>query len=62
MFKELGITLLFYVPAAATYMNPLLGLSVSTLLVFWHYRHQPFKRALDQLVPYPLDPMEIVMD
>ena len=59
---NIGVTLLFYAPMVATYINPLFGLGLSTLMVVWHYRYQPFKRALDQLVPEPLDPMEIISD
>ena len=57
--SNLWVTALFYVPMVSTYIHPLLGLTVSTGMVFWHYRYQPFKRALDKLVPEPLDPMEI---
>ena len=59
---NIGVTLLFYAPMVATCVNPLFGLGLSTLMVVWHYRYQPFKRALDQLVPEPLDPMEIISD
>ena len=51
---------------AATFVNPFLGLGVTTLFVIWHYRHQPFKRALDQMDATwelkPLDPMEVISD
>ena len=56
---------LFYAPTLATYLNPLLGVVVPTFMVFWHYRHQPFKRALDQLEknwPEPYNPGEIIFD
>ena len=43
---NIGVTLLFYAPMVATYVNPLFGLGLSTLMVVWHYRYQPFKRAI----------------
>ena len=43
---EIGVIGLFYVPAAATYVHPLLGFGVSTLMIVLHYRYQPFKRAI----------------
>ena len=43
---EIGVIGLFYVPAAATCVHPLLGFGVSTLMIVLHYRYQPFKRAI----------------
>ena len=64
--STLLVSTLFYVPVAATFVNPFLGLGVTTLFVIWHYRHQPFKRALDQMDATwelkPLDPMEVISD
>lgn len=62
VLKKIGVTLLFYAPVGATWFNPIMGLGVTTLMVIWHYRHQPFKRALDQLVPETLDPREVIQD
>ena len=64
--NTIWVTALFYVPMVTTYIHPLFGLGVSTDMVFWHYRHQPFKRALDQLEekydPIPFDPMDLILD
>ena len=67
MYSYVWATALFYVPMVTTYIHPLFGLGVSTAMVYWHYRHQPFKRALDQLEenyrpPTPFDPMELILD
>ena len=64
-FLQFLVTSLFYAPVVGTMAHPVVGLTVSTLLVIWHYRHQPFKRALDQMdslyvPPEPFDPMEII--
>ena len=64
---EILTTVIFYTPMAATYIHPVLGLTVSTAFILWHYRHQPFKNALDQLErnyrpPTPFSPMEIIRD
>ena len=63
----LWVTALFYVPMVTTYIHPLFGLGVSSMMLVWHYRHQPFKRALDQLEenyhePVPFDPMDLILD
>ena len=60
-------TALFYAPVAATCIHPIFGLTVATGFVVWHFRYQPFKRALDQLdanyrPPIPFDPMELIFD
>ena len=61
------IAALFYLPVAASLVHPILGFTATTMMVVWHFRHQPFKRALDQLdslyrPPTPLDPMELIHD
>ena len=35
-FIKIGVTLLFYAPVVATYVNPFFGLGISTLMVMWH--------------------------
>ena len=65
--RKFMIATLFYVPVAASLVHPILGFTASTFMIAWHFRHQPFKRALDQLdslyrPPTPFDPMEIIKD
>ena len=61
------VTALFYVPFFVSLVHPILGFTATTMMVVWHFRHQPFKRALDQMEslyrpPTPFDPMEIIKD
>ena len=67
MLQEILAAGLFYVPVVATIVNPWVGVVVTTVFVIAHFRHQPFKRALDQLEqnyrePIPFDPMELILD
>ena len=55
MLNYIWVTSLFYVPMLTTYINPLLGLGVTSAIVLWHYRHKPFKHALEEQLE-PLDP------
>ena len=58
MLNYIWVTSLFYVPMLTTYINPLLGLGVTSAIVLWHYRHKPFKHEFEKLEE--LDPREVI--
>ena len=61
-FTNLWVTALFYVPMVTTYIHPLFGLGVSTAMVFWHYRYEPFLKKKQAIEMEPFDPMDLIWD
>ena len=45
-----------------TYIHPLFGLGVSTAMVFWHYRYEPFLKKKQTIETEPFDPMDLIWD
>ena len=44
--NALFVTVLFYVPALCTYLDPHLGFVVTTVFVALHFNYRPFIQAL----------------
>mgnify|MGYP000433322725 FL=1 len=61
-FTNLWVTALFYVPMVPTYIHPLLGLGVSTAMVVWHFRYEPFLKKKQAIEVEPFDPMDLIWD
>ena len=63
MFTNLWVSALFYVPMVTTYVHPLFGLGVSTAMVVWHYRYEPFVKKKKKVIEMEeFDPMELIWD
>ena len=60
MLNYIWVTSLFYLPMITTYINPLLGLGVTSAIVIFHYSYKPFKHKLNELEPLdPRNPIKV---